>query len=1572
MDASHPAREAQTERHHSEGTHQTTQSESHVQEEPQSSSTSQLHSSPLNSESTQMDDANNHEIAEPVTSSASTATSRDSVEGRWGEQDGGEHVSHSRAMEDLEEMRRELTLHRTRSAAAKSTKSTKSARRWKSQASQRRDEEKGGEEDETSTEAESNFDLGEFLVGGHLERRTTAGEPAKKVGVVFKNLTVQGVQTGASFVRTLPHAVMGTFGPDLYNVICGFVPQLRVGKKPPIRDLISDFSGTVREGEMMLVLGRPGAGCSTFLKAIANDRGSFAGVHGEVSYGGLSAEEQNKRFRGEVNYNPEDDQHFPTLTVWQTLKFSLINKTRKNERENIPIIIDALLKMFGISHTKNTLVGNEYVRGVSGGERKRVSIAETLATKSTVVCWDNSTRGLDASTALDYAKSLRIMTDVSKRTTLVTLYQAGESIYEVMDKVMVIDAGRMLYQGPANEARQYFIDLGFHCPIQSTTADFLTSLCDPNAREFQPGREASTPKTAEELEQVFKSSNTYKRILDDISGYEQRLQETNQEDTQRFQNSVAQSKSKTVSKKSPYTVSLVSQVAACVRREFWLLWGDKTSLYTKYFIIISNALIVSSLFYGESLDTSGAFSRGGALFFSILFLGWLQLTELMPAVSGRIMVKRHKDYAFYRPSAVSIARVVVDFPAIFCMVVPFSIIVYFMTGLDVTPSKFFIFFLFVYTNTFAITSLYRMFAALSPSIDDAVRFAGIALNLLVIFVGYVIPKQALINGSIWFGWLFYVNPISYSYEAVLANEFSDRTMECAPSQLFPQGRNAVKGSQACALTGSSLGQTTVPGAQYLESNFQFTRHHMWRNFGVVIAFTVLYILVTVWAAEYLSFVGGGGGALVFKKSKRSKQIAAQGKTNDEEKVGKSGDDAALASGQVGSSPEDATFNRLSSSERCFTWSNVEYTVPYGNGTRKLLNKVNGYAKPGIMIALMGASGAGKTTLLNTLAQRQKMGVVKGDMLVDGHPLGADFQRGTGFCEQMDLHDNSATIREAFEFSAILRQDRETPHEEKIAYVDRIINLLELEDIQDAIIGSLNVEQKKRVTIGVELAAKPSLLLFLDEPTSGLDSQAAFSIVRFLRKLSEAGQAIVCTIHQPSSMLIQQFDMILALNPGGNTFYFGPVGKDGSAVVKYFAERGFVCPPSKNVAEFILETAAKATSKDGKRVDWDEEWRTSQENKSVLDEIERIKTERSKIPVETSGSTQNEFAAPIFLQISLLTKRLFLQYWRDASYYYGKLFVSVIIGIFNGFTFWNLPNTVASMQDRMFSAFLIIMLPPVIINSIVPKFYINRSLWEFREYPSRIYGWVAFCTANVVCEVPAAIVSSVIYYVLWYFPVGLPTDASSAGYVFLMSMLFFLFMASWGQWITAFAPSFTVIANTLPFFFVMVSLFNGIVRPYSAYPVFWKYWMYYANPITWWLRGVLSATLPSVDPIVCAAQETTRFHPPSGKSCAEYAGEYIKEIGAGYLMPSSDANICEYCPYKNGSEYMGNLNVHPDDKWHCFGIFLSFVVINWFLVYFMIYTVRIRGWSFGIGWVFGLLGAGVQAVKNLFKKKEVQQ
>lgn len=165
----------------------------------------------------------------------------------------------------------------------------------------------------------------------------------------------------------------------------------------------------------------------------------------------------------------------------------------------------------------------------------------------------------------------------------------------------------------------------------------------------------------------------------------------------------------------------------------------------------------------------------------------------------------------------------------------------------------------------------------------------------------------------------------------------------------------------------------------------------------------------------------------------------------------------------------------------FSWQHVQYTVPVGHGeTRRLLDDVSGYVAPGKLTALMGESGAGKTTLLNVLAQRVDTGVVTGDRLVNGQLVPSDFQAQTGYVQQMDTHVPTTTVREALLFSAKLRQPASVPLAEKEAYVETCLKLCGLEAYGDAMVGSLDIEFRKRTTIGVELAAKPKLLLFLDE------------------------------------------------------------------------------------------------------------------------------------------------------------------------------------------------------------------------------------------------------------------------------------------------------------------------------------------------------------------------------------------------------------------------------------------------------------------------------------------------------------
>jgi ABC-type multidrug transport system ATPase subunit len=235
-----------------------------------------------------------------------------------------------------------------------------------------------------------------------------------------------------------------------------------------------------------------------------------------------------KQFKGEIVYNQEVDKHFPHLTVGETLEFAARVRTPQQRliegvsRENwAKHMAKVVMAVYGLSHTYNTKVGNDFVRGVSGGERKRVSIAEMALAGSPIASWDNSTRGLDAATALEFTRALRMSANLAGSVHLVAIYQASQAIYDEFDKAVVLYEGRQIYFGPCDQARQYFIDMGWECPPRQTTGDFLTSVTNPTERKVREGFENKVPRTADEFEKYWKASQHRKALMEEIKDHEE-------------------------------------------------------------------------------------------------------------------------------------------------------------------------------------------------------------------------------------------------------------------------------------------------------------------------------------------------------------------------------------------------------------------------------------------------------------------------------------------------------------------------------------------------------------------------------------------------------------------------------------------------------------------------------------------------------------------------------------------------------------------------------------------------------------------------------------------------------------------------------------------------------------------------------------------------------------------------------------------------------------------------------------------------------------------------------------------
>ncbi|KAH9181722.1 hypothetical protein AeNC1_016302, partial [Aphanomyces euteiches] len=465
-----------------------------------------------------------------------------------------------------------------------------------------------------------------------------------------------------------------------------------------------------------------------------------------------------------------------------------------------------------------------------------------------------------------------------------------------------------------------------------------------------------------------------------------------------------------------------------------------------------------------------------------------------------------------------------------------------------------------------------------------------------------------------------------------------------------------------------------------------------------------------------------------------------------------------------------------------------------------------------------------------------------EILLNGYPAtDLALQRCTGYCEQMDIHSDSATFREALTFSAMLRQPSEVSTEAKLAFVEECLSLLELTSLGDTIVRGSSVEQMKRLTIGVELAAAPSVL-FLDEPTSGLDARSAKLVMSGIRKIASTGRTVVCTIHQPSAEVFEMFDSLLLLKRGGQTVFFGDLGTKASHLISYFTRipEAPLLLEGVNPATWMLECigAGVEVKTQTAYVDFVQVFQHSPEYKHLQDGLDKYASPSADAP--ELKFTKKRAASPA-TQCRILMQRFMRMYWRTPSYNWTRIVVTIFLSILFGLVFCKLNfytfagATAGAGMIYMTALFLCL----ISFNSVLPLTVLDREAF-YRERASQTYSTFWYFIGSTVAELPYVFFNGFLFTAIFYPFVGFTGSFGDAVFYGFNLSLMLLFSVYMGQLMSYLAPSVEVATLLGVLFNSLFFLFMGFNPPAMSIPSGYR-WLYHITPQKYSL-GALTASV----------------------------------------------------------------------------------------------------------------------------------
>ncbi|XP_029622153.1 ATP-binding cassette sub-family G member 2-like [Salmo trutta] len=602
-------------------------------------------------------------------------------------------------------------------------------------------------------------------------------------------------------------------------------------RKNTAREILVDLNGIMRPG-LNAILGPTGSGKSSFLDVLAA-RKDPSGLSGEVLIDGAP---QPPNFKCLSGYVVQDDVVMGTLTVRENLRFSAaLRLPRSVPQKEKEARVNDLITELGLTKVADAKVGTEMIRGISGGERKRTNIGMELIIDPSVLFLDEPTTGLDASTANSVLLLLKRMANQG-RTIIMSIHQPRYSIYRLFDSLTLLVSGKQVYHGPAQNALDYFADIGYACEAHNNPADFFLDVIN--------GDSTATAMNKIQGEDI---------DFEELSGSRQTIEEHLVEeyrncsyfrDTQVELERITQGKqytTKPMSRTITYNSSFFTQLHWVLGRTFRNLALNPQTSVAQLGVTIFLALIVGAIFFGVKDDQSGIQNRIGALFFITTNQCFSTLSAAELFITERKLFVHEYISGYYRVSVYFLSKILSDIitlrtiPAII-----FSCVAYFMIGFKTTPAAFFIFMFTVTLVAYTATAMTMAISADQSVVAMANIFMTISFVFMMIFSGLLVNLPSIMN---WLAWLKYLSIPRYGLTALEINEFVGLKFCEDPAIHTTMSPGSGMMTNCSMNTTHALG-ITCTGEQYLDYlGIEYTTWGLWENHVALAIMTLIFLVI---------------------------------------------------------------------------------------------------------------------------------------------------------------------------------------------------------------------------------------------------------------------------------------------------------------------------------------------------------------------------------------------------------------------------------------------------------------------------------------------------------------------------------------------------------------------------------------------------------------------------------------------------------------------------------------------------------------------------------------------------------